>query len=386
MKLRKLSISEYRHLQNLELDFTYQSGERAGDTLDKICLIGQSATGKTSILEYIKELSLKSVPNLLSNFTDFEIGRLIYFNTEIVSTNNLKKLSEGLTVEGNIRQVVGVQINKTQTVNEEKFRKLLSEKTLEIGAGNNDLFWDYVFSGIVDYRKKVTQKGSELIHKGFHVNYQKMAKEMDDWKKNNPNPLDELARNCLNPILKNLNLEVDVVDTSTPVPLKAINSEKAIPVNALSTGTKQLMLNAIPLYKLDTTDSIIMIDEPERSLFPDIQIQLVDYYRNLAPNAQLIMATHSPFIAAAFEEDERFILYFDNDGKVAVKRGTAPIGDDPNDILKSDFGLENLMNKHGVEAYQKYLGLKQKMHSEKNPENKKKLLLELTAIGDNYKF
>ena len=55
-----------------------------------------------------------------------------------------------------------------------------------------------------------------------------------------------------------------------------------------------------PLFELDTTGSIILLDEPERSLFPDMQIDLITHYQNLAPEAQFIIATHSPFIAAAF--------------------------------------------------------------------------------------
>jgi hypothetical protein len=243
-----------------------------------------------------------------------------------------------------------------------------------------------LFEEIKNYRSKLTQKGSDLINKGFHANYQVIEKEMEVWKKENPNPLELLAEKCLNPILKKLNLEVDVVNTSTPIPLKAINIEKAIPANALSTGTKQLMLNAVPLYKLDTEEAVIMLDEPERSLFPDIQIELMSYYQKLAPKAQFIVATHSPFIAAAFEEDERFILYFDEMGKVSLKRGVSPIGDDPNDILKSDFGLDSLMNSYGVDAYKKYLGLKEKMRSEHDEKIKKELLLELTKLGEKYKF
>ena len=83
----------------------------------------------------------------------------------------------------------------------------------------------------------------------------------------------------------------------------------------------------------------------------------MDNYQKIAPEAQFIVATHSPFIAAAFEPEERFILYFDEDGKVAVRRGESPIGDDPNDMLKNDFGI-NYYNKYGKAAYKEYLKLK----------------------------
>ena len=53
MKISKLNIEQYKHLENLDFDFTYQTGERKGQPLDKICFIGQSATGKTSLLELL---------------------------------------------------------------------------------------------------------------------------------------------------------------------------------------------------------------------------------------------------------------------------------------------------------------------------------------------
>jgi predicted ATPase len=135
------------------------------------------------------------------------------------------------------------------------------------------------------------------------------------------------------------------------------NKVGVIPFTGLSTGTKGLLLSMFPLFELDTNEAVILMDEPERSLFPDVQIELFSYYQRLAPNAQFIVATHSPFIAAAFEPEERFVLYFDKEGNVAVRRGQSPIGDDPNDMLRNDFNVE-YYNNFGKEAYQRYLDLK----------------------------
>jgi recombinational DNA repair ATPase RecF len=55
MKISKLHIDQYRHLENLTFDFTYQTGGRKGQPLDKICFIGQSASGKTGLLELVNK-------------------------------------------------------------------------------------------------------------------------------------------------------------------------------------------------------------------------------------------------------------------------------------------------------------------------------------------
>ena len=49
MKIRKLSIKNYKVFNDLELDFTDANGK----TLDKIVLAGVNGCGKTTILELI---------------------------------------------------------------------------------------------------------------------------------------------------------------------------------------------------------------------------------------------------------------------------------------------------------------------------------------------
>ncbi len=99
----------------------------------------------------------------------------------------------------------------------------------------------------------------------------------------------------------------------------------------------------------------------------------------------MVIATHSPFVAASFEPCERFILYFDEDGKVAVRRGISPVGDDPNDIIYEDFGV-NYYNKDYQEKFKHYLELLDKSKNEENKELKKKLILEASKLGNIYNF
>lgn len=427
MKLRRIKIDFYRHLSDVEFDFTYKNGPKQGQPLDKICLIGQSATGKTSVLEYIKKsisellnkntrrldgeiefvennmkyisskegISIDDVfgrpmpDNLLSSFNS---NILLYFTSEILSPNNFNifiKNPSSLTNSNNPQQKpisFGLPLNIKQQTKDQKFKQIKNQKILDFNYTTNATIWEFILDEIAEYREKLTQKGSELINKGLHQNYPLLAIEMEQWKKENPNPSIELAEKCLNSILKRLNLQLDLVDTSAYLPLKPISEDKAIPSNALSTGTKQLILNALPLFKLDTDNAVILIDEPERSLYPDIQMELIPYYQSLAPKAQFIVATHSPFVAASFEPEERFIMYFDENGKVKVRNGVSPIGDDPNDILKNDFGLLQLMNDMGINAYKRYIALKQELASEDDSERKKELLKELVLLGDKYKF
>ena len=69
----------------------------------------------------------------------------------------------------------------------------------------------------------------------------------------------------------------------------------------------------MPLYGLKPKDSIILFDEPERSLYPDIQAEIVDFYISMAENSQFFFATHSPLVAASFEPWEIVELKFNEE-------------------------------------------------------------------------
>lgn len=429
MKIKSLHIDSYRHLQNLVFDFTYPEGHatKSGQLLEKICIIGQSASGKTSVLELVKEsiskldsarilenkkdyldsypLNFKgqinylienSLVSIVDNklikdgdelqritngggaVTDFvERGlRLIYFSSDFVSKKTIEFLNKN-------------PIDLSTDFSIEKYSRWLSgpenfNYIVEFVENFNKDLWYAILYKILDFRKKFTQLASELINKGTIGNADKLSNSFIKWSASNPHPLTEFS-NFFSPIGNKLNVAIDIIDTQFTIPVKSQITDEVIPFNGLSTGTKSLLLSMFPLYELDTNNAIILMDEPERSLFPDIQLDLIDTYKNLAPNTQIIVTTHSPFIAAAFEPEERFILYFNEEGNVAVRRGESPIGDDPNDMLTNDFNVD-YYNEFGKSAYKKYLHLKQKLTNEKELDKKKDLLVEMTELGNKYNF
>lgn len=437
MKISKLKINKFRHLENLDFDFTYPSDykdkSKAGKPLDKICFIGQSASGKTSLLELIYKygfnaLNQETIDGSLRRFRS-DIGTLdghieflidnkifIHKNNKIIYNNkdysykntggivqplipeNQKKdiiyFKADLISENNIELFDKNPVDLTEKFNPE-FQKIkedfdrkksydASDKKLLFDSNVTPELWLFLLTEILDYRKKFTQRMSEFIHEGLLANQKRLTTEYNKWQKENPNPLETFA-DKFNPILEKLNLEVDIVDTQYAIPLRNKITDEIIPIHSASTGTKGLLLSFLPLFKLDPKDALILIDEPERSLYPDMQMTLIEYYQSLTKDSQFIVATHSPFIAASFEPEERFILYFDDKGKVQVRRGESPIGDDPNDMLKNDFKV-NYYNKYGKEAYKDYLKLKQEVTNEKDSEKKKSLMLAMVKLGDKYNF
>lgn len=75
------------------------------------------------------------------------------------------------------------------------------------------------------------------------------------------------------------------------------NEEKTkIPLGKLSSGEKQLLILLLSTIAQDKEDFITFWDEPEVSLHIEWQRKLIRVIRQLNPNMQLIIATHSPSI------------------------------------------------------------------------------------------
>ena len=411
MKLKKLNINSYLHLKDLEFDFTYPDNhEKAGQPLEKICFIGQSATGKTNLLNFIKTI-IERILNIeidsnndISFFdifyidADFEIeinknlftikDKTLYIDSEKKHISVLPKeydlfpekhpiynIKSDIVSEQNIKSL---DIRYEDIIEPQEFVQL--NKNIDFNFNTEKKLWKSLLQDVINFRKKQLQLTSEmLINKD---NIEEFINEISNL--NSQNPLIEYS-NIFNPILKKLNLYIDVKNSNNLISFRNISDDNLIEIEDISTGTRQLLLTFLILKKLVTKNSIILVDEPERSLYPDIQMEIVDFYTNISENSQFIIATHSPFIAASFEPEERFILYFDENGNVKVRRGSSPIGDDPNDILANDFGI-NYINKYGQKAFDEYKNLKQKIYFEKNEKEKEEISKKLEELGEKYNF
>lgn len=259
------------------------------------------------------------------------------------------------------------------------------------------------FWKVLIYHIKKREEERELFE-NRKENLEKTKRELiEEFDKLQPKILDELAT-LWNKILEKAGLCFDVERAKSPVQLndnlKAYIATKegrqTIEYNRLSTGIRNFIFRVGHIYSLYFNRNIergfVLMDEPENSLYPDFLYSLINVYENIwhregkASTTQFFVATHSPIIAAQFEPHERIILDWDAAGGVIAQKGKAPVGDDPNDVLHQDFGLDSLMGEKGVEQWNEYVRMKKDLARATDEKEKEELMEKILEIGRTYNF
>lgn len=359
MKISKIEIKDFHQFKDFTLDLTYPKGhEKEGKPLDKVCFIGQSGTGKTTLLELLPFFLYGYHTNLIEKIgveyviDNIEIDvtpykkksiRLFY---QFVNHNNhsvIRKLSK-VSLDNNDHTYAINYINKLDITNDsskliyfsanlnydleemEAETKLDNKEIIDFSKEKISTVWNIILEKIQTYQEqelKIRQDISKVVEKSSSdvKAIQEAVKKLEDWKATEFNPIQDVADNCLNALLANYKLRVKTeLDFKTKDDIGFIKIEdyngNEIPHGLWSTGTKQVILSALPLYLLKPKHTVILFDEPERSLYPDLQRTVVDYYTSLTTDCQFFYSTHSPIIASSFEPWEIVELKFNEEGKI----------------------------------------------------------------------
>ena len=363
MKITKIEITDFHQFKDLTIDLTYPKGhEKEGKPLDKVCFIGQSGTGKTTLLELIPKflyhydtnVIIKNGVSSILNVVFFEIR----FGLEDVYTTTLE-FSE--STENKSTPYTRLWSNHRYKDDEVKYEEILdfyidkwikeiasklvyfpanlkfdlesnSESTLldrniiDFSRDNISIVWNLLLERIQTYQEQelqIRQEISKTVEQSSNnlSVIKKALQKLEDWKKSEFNPIQDIADNCLNQLLTPFKLRVKTeLDIKSKEDIGFIKIEdydgNEVPNGLWSTGTKQVILSALPLYLLKPKHTVILFDEPERSLYPDMQRFIIDYYQSLTEDCQFFYSTHSPIIASKFEPWEIVELKFNEEGKV----------------------------------------------------------------------
>ena len=442
LRIRTLKLKIIRQFRDVTFDFTDPS---SGKPLDRICLIGGNGTGKSTILRLLAWKTVLGVPhstprwagNLPADaamYVEFENGdssACLYGNPnnrrppgqlkwgvfiDPISREVLDKFADMLPFANNddrlkwitdLRTSVTVycppdselspgssSIHDVPSTNLDAALTLLKNPPTKFLVGQDKVseFWSLLIALIKDREARLIDYNRRPENRNRTI-----SEVESEFLAQNPDILKELA-DFWEPILNKAGLRFDYEKASQPVQLtdnlKAyiqLAAENAVlPYAELSTGIRSFLFRLGHLFTIfryhHGKGGIVLIDEPENSLYPDFLFDLLAHYERAAPGAQMFFATHSPIVAAQFKPEERFILEFDPDRGVVVRRGVTPEGDDPNDVLLKDFAVRTLYGEKGLASWNRFRELSRIIETESDPKKKREMLKEYLELGRTYNF
>ena len=337
MKIEKVHIKNVKGIKDLELSF-----KKDNKILDIIVLAGINGSGKTTILEAIKDFFY----NENVNYDEPEKSNVnldIFLEEfEKYSSYNLKRVKFLNTFH--YKKSDNNTSSQNQTIN--NFESLA--KIIYVPAENN-------------FEKVKTDTTTLLrISQFINIINSNVIKDIPSYIATRRNYLatieeDLTMKEITNKVINEINGIFDILELD--VKLKGFSKdEKTLPIfensageefdiNDLSSGEKQLFLRTLSIKMLEPNNSIILIDEPELSLHPKWQQRIIEVYKKIGENNQIIVATHSPHILGSVSNENIFILYRNENGKIEAKTGDelySSYGQPVDRVLKDIMGLKSV--------------------------------------------
>ena len=351
MKIKNLHIKEFKGLRDISINF-----EKNDEPLDLVVLAGSNGSGKTRVLESILQYFQDHIQyNYRGNSNKIEI----YFEEkEKICRNNVgdeMELYEGLKSFSyheidNPRNEKHIKIKKELNILPKIIYVPTEINFQKMNTASTTLVQEYNFINIVN---------TNLIKDIPSYIATKMISAMLKNKNEKVGDVQKKVFNEINEIFENLSIDVKVEDISQDgrnITLFTNSSGDEFDINELSSGEKQLFLRTLAIKMLNPENSIILIDEPELSLHPKWQQRIVDVYRKIGKNNQVIIATHSPHILGSVKKENIMLLDKDGEGKIVIKTGDElydSYGQPTERILEDIMGLKTTRNQEIFDKLEK---------------------------------
>ena len=349
MKIEKVHIKNIKGIKDLELSF-----KKDDKILDLIVLAGVNGSGKTTILESIKDFFNNKNIN-------YEEPKKSNVDLDIFFEKFEKKnIEEAEKSSNNYKQPLWNFFNALQSYQYEKYNNNGLYQNLIAKRFENPPKIIYVpaenkFEEIQTYSTTLSKE-----YKFINIVNSNVIRDIPSYIATRRNYLATIEENLTmkevtNKVVNEINSIFNILELDAK--LKGFSKdEKTLPIfensageefdiNDLSSGEKQLFLRTLSIKMLEPNNSIILIDEPELSLHPKWQQRIIEVYKKIGENNQIIVATHSPHILGSVSNENIFILYRNENGKIETKTGDeldSSYGQPVERVLKDIMGLESV--------------------------------------------
>lgn len=382
MKIKEIKIAELKGFRDFKLSF-----EKEDKILDLVVLVGSNGTGKTTLLEVTKDFFENKYVNY-NRPENSNVNLEVLFNdseseSKAIAENRIggyqRHLYEFFNVLRDYKDYQNNNIGSFGNIVTKNLKNLpkiiyLPTRTNfnNVNTRTNTLPKKNDFINIID--SNVFEDIPSYI--ATRRNY--LANTNEDMTMKEVN---EKLSNEINDIFKILDLDVKFIGLSkdeTSTPMFTNSSKVEFDINALSSGEKQLFLRTLSIKMLEPENSIILIDEPEISLHPKWQQRIIEIYKKIGKNNQIIVATHSPHILGSVDKNSVFLLLKDEKGNIISKTGNElydTYGQPTDRILQDIMGLSSVRTPKVEEElnYLRFLVDENKYNTEEFKERFQKL-------------
>ncbi len=291
-------------------------------------LAGINGSGKSTILDCI--CALLSVGALPKEISFLESLRITFDNQKYISyehievKDTIRNIEKKAQKDDKYRRVLS-EISEIKNDADNDYRKITSVR-FEMGIASFDdinmtlhelhelINIDVIstFDNALRQSEAVRKLSNENVKTELDWNIEKLQKRYLDYQLNISKKKDVIIETSENikeylALLKKPHaLFMNIIDTLFGETGKKLDRDKneisflsdknEITPFQLSSGEKQLLIILLTVLLQDNNQSILFMDEPEISLHIEWQKKLIGFIRDLNPNVQVILATHSPGI------------------------------------------------------------------------------------------
>lgn len=350
MKVNGVKFKNHKVLGDLGISFCGSDNK----TLDKIVLIGENGTGKTTILKEIYDLMDIESNSKSENkiFLELEENEKYLFKNYLLENNNNIIMEDDILYD--CADIKCLDIKKEafnfEEIEKDKYKSKVIYLPAEVNF-NSLKRVDRTFRYKYKFRNEINENLiSDLPSAIANRIYVEMIMNEDLPARESR----EKICKEVNSIFESMDLDVELIGLSKDedtVPIFRNIEGKEFDISGLSSGEKQLFLRALSLKFLNVNNSIILIDEPEISLHPRWQRKIINVYENIGENNQLIIATHSPHIIGNVTKEQIRVLKRDKEGIKVMnyEELDETYGRTVESILMEIMGIVNTRNEETAE-------------------------------------
>ena len=338
MKIKTLYIKKFKGLSDFSIDFN--------DNVTVI--IGENGTGKTTILETIYNMLkvgkpphtnshgtdtifMKKYPNIFDDESFHGSKALLSVDKEMESIEKLSKRNSESLVNIVKHKVLELDIVKTaqsqlSCKGDWHMLRLISLYLEDENEVEPHVLYLPTEINFTKYKPENIKKTEQSLGFGVILNSETISielkdflvyqhyKDLEDKDTGGAGTRIEKYKDLFNSFFE----DKEFIGIKDLEPLFKTKTGETHSVDELSSGEKQIFFRAGSILEYNVQNSIILLDEPEISMHPEWQQKILAFYKKVAGNNQLIIATHSPHIISSCKRDEVRVLEKEN-GRVKVK-------------------------------------------------------------------